>query len=104
MKEKVLETIKKYNLIKNGDKIVIGVSGGADSITLLNVLLEIKQEKIIDFNMVVCHVNHMIREEAADDEEYVSNFCNKYNIDFFSKRIEIQKIAKEEKCRYRRSG
>ena len=89
MKEKVLETIKKYNLIENGEKIVIGVSGGPDSITLLNVLLEIKQEKIIDFDMVVCHINHMIREEAGEDEEYVSNFCKKYNIEFFSKRIKI---------------
>lgn len=104
MKEKILETIKKYNLIKNGDKIVIGVSGGPDSITLLNVLLEIKQEKIIDFDMVVCHINHMIRKEAAEDEEYVSNFCKKYNIEFFAKRIEIEKISKEEKIGTEEAG
>ena len=67
MKEKVLETIKKYNLIEDKDKIVIGVSGGPDSITLLNALLEIKQEKIINFDMVVCHINHMIRKEAVED-------------------------------------
>ena len=104
MKEKVLETIKKYNLIENGDKIVIGVSGGPDSITLLNVLIEIKQEKIIDFDMVVCHINHMIREEAAEDEEYVSNFCKKYNIEFFSKRIKIENISKQEKIGTEEAG
>lgn len=104
MKEKVLETIKKYNLIENGDKIVVGVSGGPDSITLLNMLLEIKQEQIIDFDMVVCHINHMIREEAAEDEEYVSNFCKKYNIEFFAKRIEIEKISKEEKIGTEEAG
>ena len=104
MKEKVLETIKKYNLIENGDKIVIGVSGGPDSITLLNVLLEIKQEKIIDFYMVVCHVNHMIREEAADDEEYVSNFCKKYNIEFYSKRIKVENISKQERIGTEEAG
>lgn len=103
MKEKVLETIKKYNLIENGDKIVIGVSGGPDSITLLNMLLEIKKEKTIDFDMVVCHVNHMIREEAIQDEEYVLEFCKKYNIEFFAKRIDIENKAKQEKCRNRRS-
>ena len=59
MKEKVLETIKKFNLIEEKDKIVIGVSGGPDSIALLNVLLEIKQEKKIDLDMIVCHVNHI---------------------------------------------
>lgn len=103
MKEKVLEVIKKYNLIENGDKIVIGVSGGPDSITLLNVLLEIKKEKVIDFDIVVCHVNHMIRQEAIQDEEYVLDFCKKYNMECFVKRIEVEKIAKKEKCRHRRS-
>ena len=42
MKQKILQTIKDYNLIENGDKIVIGVSGGPDSICLLHVLNEIK--------------------------------------------------------------
>lgn len=104
MKEKVLETIKKYNLIENGDKIVIGVSGGPDSITLLNMLLEIKKEKTINFDMVVCHVNHMIREEAIQDEEYVSKFCKKYNIEFFSKRIKIEEKAKQEKIGTEEAG
>ena len=104
MKEKVLETIKKYNLIESGDKIVIGVSGGPDSIALLNVLLEIKNENIINFDMVVCHINHMIREEANEDEEYVLNSCRKYNIEFYSKRIEIEKIAKNEKIGTEEAG
>ena len=102
MKEKVLGTIKKYNLIENGDKIVIGVSGGPDSIALLNVLLEIKNENIINFDVVVCHINHMIREEANDDEEYVLNFCKKYNIEFYARRIEIEKIAKESRIQMSR--
>ena len=97
MKEKVLETIKKYNLIENGDRLVVGVSGGPDSITLLNVLLEIKQENLIDFDMCVCHVNHMIRKEAVSDEEFVLDFCKKNNIECFIKRIEIEKIAKQNK-------
>ena len=104
MKEKVLEIIKKYNLIENGDKIVIGVSGGPDSIALLNVILEIKNENKINFNMVVCHINHMIRDEANDDEEYVSNFCKENNIEFYVKRIEIEKIAKESKVGTEEAG
>ena len=104
MKEKVLETIKKYNLIENGDKIVIGVSGGPDSITLLNVLLEIKKENLIDFDMVVCHVNHMIREEAVLDEEYVLEFCKKNNIECFVKRVDIEKISKQERIGTEEAG
>ena len=104
MKEKVLDIIRKYNLIEKGDKIVIGVSGGPDSITLLNVLLQIKNDKIIDFDMVVCHVNHMIREEATLDEEYVLEFCKKQNIECFVKRVEVEKIAKKEKIGTEEAG
>lgn len=104
MKEKVLETIKKYKLIETNDKIVIGVSGGPDSITLLNMLIDIKQEKAIKFDIVVCHVNHMIRKEAIEDEEYVIKFCKKYNIECFIKRIEIEKEAKEQKIGTEEAG
>jgi len=104
MKEKVLDIIKKYNLIENADKIVIGVSGGPDSITLLNVLLEIKKENKIDFEMGVCHVNHMIREEAIQDEEYVLEFCKKNDIECFVKRIDVENKAREEKIGTEEAG
>ena len=54
MKNKVLKTIKKYNLIENGDKLVLGVSGGPDSIAMLNILNDLRIEKDIelDFNIV----------------------------------------------------
>ena len=80
MKEIVLNTIKKYNLIKNGDKIVAGISGGPDSISMLDILNEIKNEKIYDFEIIVAHVNHQIREEANDDEKYVQEYCDKNQI------------------------
>lgn len=66
MKNKVLETIKKYNLILDGDKVVLGVSGGPDSISMLDILNNIKNEKLINFDIVVAHINHMIREEAIE--------------------------------------
>ena len=103
MREKVLETIKKYNLIEDGDKLVVGVSGGPDSITLLDVLLKIREEKVIHFDIVVCHINHMIRKEAIDDEEYVVEYCKKNNIESFVKRAKVEEISKKEKCRHRRS-
>ena len=51
LKEIVLETIKKYNLIENGDRIVCGVSGGPDSIAMLNILNKIRNEGIIKFEI-----------------------------------------------------
>lgn len=106
MKQKVLETIKKYNLIQNGDKIVLGVSGGPDSISMLDILNEIRIDKTnnLDFNIVVAHVNHMIREEAGEDLEFVKNFCNKIGVEFYSKSIDIQKIANTNKIGTEEAG
>ena len=104
MEEKVLQTIKKYNLIENGDKIVIGVSGGPDSICLLDVLNNIKRKKIIDFDIYVAHINHMIREEASNDMIFVKEFCYKKNIPFFSKNINILEEAKNNKAGTEETG
>lgn len=106
MKQKVLETIKKYNLIQNGDKIVLGVSGGPDSISMLDILNEIRIDKTnnLDFEIVVAHVNHMIREEAGEDLEFVKNFCEKIGVEFYSKSIDIQKIANTNKIGTEEAG
>lgn len=102
MKNKVVNTIKKYNLIQNGDKIVLGVSGGPDSISMLDILNEIKEE--YRFKIYVAHINHMIREEANDDEKYVQKYCEKNNIEFFAKRIDVQKIANTQKIGTEEAG
>lgn len=104
MKEKVIETIKKYNLIEENDKIVIGVSGGPDSISLLDILRQIKEEKLINFEIIVAHVNHQIREEAGEDEEYVISYCQKNNIKCFVKRIDVKKYANTNKIGTEEAG
>lgn len=91
LEEKILKTIKKYKLIKHGDNIVIGVSGGPDSMTLLSVLHSLKQE--LQLQLFVAHINHMIRPEAEEETIYVEQFCKKLNIPCFIKRIDVQKEA-----------
>lgn len=102
LEEHVLKTIKTNNLIENGDSIVVGVSGGPDSITLLDILLKLQKE--INFDIVVAHINHMIRSEAIDDEKYVENYCKNKDIPFYAKRIEVEKIAKEQKIGTEEAG
>ena len=97
LKEKVLNTINKYNLIENGDKIVIGVSGGPDSMCLLNILKKLKEDNTLKFKIIVAHVNHMIRKEAKDDEKYVENYCKNNGLEFYAKSIEVEKIANNSK-------
>lgn len=104
MKQKVIETIRKYNLIEDGDKIVLGVSGGPDSISMLNILKEIKDEQSIKFEIYVAHINHMIREEAIDDEKYVEDYCKKNNIKCYIKRIDVVKIANDKKIGTEEAG
>ena len=104
MKKKVIETIRKYSLIEDGDKIVLGVSGGPDSISMLNILKEIKEEQIIKFEIYVAHINHMIREEAIDDEKYVEDYCNRNNIKCYIKRIDVVKIANDKKIGTEEAG
>lgn len=102
MKNKVIDTIKKYNLIEPEDKIVLGVSGGPDSISMLNILNEIKEE--LNFEIYVAHINHMIREEAEDDEKYVQKYCEKNNIQFFSQRIDVKQVANNMKTGTEEAG
>ena len=95
LKEKVLETIKKYNLIESGDTVIIGVSGGPDSICLLHVLNSIKDD--LNFKIYVAHVNHMIRKEAEEEAEYVQDFCKSLGVECFIKKINVLEIARQEK-------
>ena len=104
MKQKVIETIKKYNLIEDGDKIVLGVSGGPDSISMLNILNEIKHEQSIKFEIYVAHVNHLIRKEAIDDEKYVEDYYNKKDIECYIKRIDVEQIANNKKIGTEEAG
>lgn len=88
----MLKTIKKYKLIKGGDNIVIGVSGGPDSMTLLNMLYHLKDQ--LQVQLSVAHINHMIRPEAEEETNYVEQFCKNINVPCFIKRIDVQKEAK----------
>ncbi len=92
------------DLIKDGDKIVLGVSGGPDSMCMLDMMRRLKEEKNINFEIYVAHINHMIREEAIDDEKYVQNYCLKHNIEFFVKRADVQKIANDKKMGTEEAG
>ena len=106
MKNKILETIKKYNMIENGEKVVLAVSGGPDSICMLDILKDIKNDEKIDMNfeIVVAHVNHMIRKEAEEDEKYVKKYCEENQIEFYSKSIDVQKMANNNKIGLEEAG
>ena len=88
--------IRKHGMIRAGDTVITGVSGGADSVCLLFILS--KLQKKLGFEIKACHVNHGIRGEAADaDEAYVKQLCENLRIPcrFFHENVEW--IAKKRK-------
>ena len=96
LEEKFLNTIKNNNLIDENEVIVVGVSGGPDSITLLECLKKY-QEQLKIKKIIVAHINHLIRKDSTEDEQYVESYCKKNNIAFYAKRIEVERIAQENK-------
>lgn len=94
MLEKVKKTIERYHLIDTGDKIVVAVSGGPDSICLLHVLHNLAEE--YQLQLFAAHLNHNFRGiDALMDAQYVANFCEKLNIISFIKSLDVPKYAKE---------
>ena len=104
MEQKLLKIITEYDLIQKGDNIVIGVSGGPDSMALLNMLINLKKENKIDANLIVAHVNHGIRKEAEEETKYVENFCKNNNIPCYIKREKVEELAREEKVGTEEAG
>ena len=102
LEEKVLNTINKYNMIQSGDGIVIGVSGGPDSMTLLNILNNLKEK--LNIKLYVAHINHSIRKEADEETKYVHDFCKKIDVEFFAKKVKVEEIAKELKMGTEEAG
>ena len=102
MEKLVLDYIKKNNLITENDKVLVAVSGGPDSICLLNILYNLKSDLKIE--LFVAHVNHLIRNEAKIDAEFVKEFCENRGIKFFYKEYNIKEKAKVEKISVEEAG
>ncbi|WP_423237139.1 tRNA lysidine(34) synthetase TilS [Clostridium vincentii] len=95
MREKFFEYIVENNLVSDGEGVVVGLSGGPDSVCLLNLLCSLRQD--MNLKIAAAHVNHMLRAEDADkDEEYARNLCKKFKVEFFCKRVDINKYSKDK--------
>lgn len=96
MKEKVLNNINKYKLITPTSKIIVGVSGGADSVALLSVLNEIR--KNLGFNLIAVHINHNLRgDEAKRDEQFVQGLCKQLNVECITKNVDVIAFTNKHK-------
>jgi len=104
--DKVRQTIKKYRLIAKNDTIVVGVSGGPDSVALLHVLNSLKKE--LNLTLHAAHLDHMLRKDSGEDLAFVQGLAQKLKIPATCAQINVKAIAKrgslEEIARNARLG
>ncbi|MCK4224646.1 MAG: tRNA lysidine(34) synthetase TilS [candidate division Zixibacteria bacterium] len=94
--EKLKGTIYRFGLLKKGDRVVVALSGGPDSVALLYGLLTIQPE--FELKLYVAHLNHKLRgAESDEDERFVKELAVRLKLQFFSKRIDVKREAKKRK-------
>lgn len=93
--EKILDFIRQNKLIKAGQVIGVGVSGGIDSMCLLHFLNANKEA--LDIDVVAIHINHGIREESDDEARFVLQKCREMGVRVYKFSIDAPKIAKDKK-------
>ena len=88
MRDAVLSNIQQYNMLSSGDRVVVGLSGGADSVCLCHVLWSLRES--LSIQLCALHVNHGIRGEEADrDERFCKAFCENLQIPFEAVHIDV---------------
>lgn len=94
MNNKALRTVESCNMLSGAEKIIVGLSGGADSVALLHFLSE--QRGRFGFELRAAHINHMLRaSESERDEQFVRNLCEKMSIRLDVLRADIDSEAKK---------
>lgn len=94
MNNKVTEAVKRYNMLEKGDNVIVGLSGGADSVALLNVMNSLKEE--LRISVFACHINHNLRgAESMRDESFVRNLCESKNIPLTVFSINVKENAEK---------
>jgi tRNA(Ile)-lysidine synthase len=95
MLDKVLTSIKKYHLFSPGDHVLVAVSGGADSVSMLHVMYELATE--LQIQVGVAHLNHKLRGHESDgDEDFVRQLAERLKIPYVSGVGHVQRLAGEK--------
>ena len=93
---KVFRWMDQHHMVTPGDRIILGVSGGADSMCLLTLFLRLKKQ--IPLTLHVVHVDHQMRQEAKWEAAYVEEFCRKCEISFHLFQEDVAALSKKWKC------
>ena len=100
--KKVFSYIEEHQMLLPAERVVAGISGGADSVCLLLMLTEWRRRYGLEIGVV--HVNHGIRPEAEEDARFVQELCEKLEVPFFLRKADIHGLALEQKCSEEEAG
>ena len=101
--EKVRRTIEKHHMLEKGDRVVVGLSGGADSSALLEALYLLKEQ--YSLSLFAAHINHGIRgEEADNDEAFAESLAKQRDIPFLCLKADAPAYAKEHRIGLEEAG
>ena len=97
LKQQLLANLKKHEMLRPGERVGVAVSGGADSVALLLLLLKLREKLGIVISVV--HFNHKLRGKASDaDEAFVAKLAAKHGLEFHSASADVAKKAKDERA------
>ena len=91
LEQKIRNFIEKFHMLSNGCGVIVGLSGGADSVALLEVLCGMKEELML--KLAAVHVHHGIREEAQEDADFCRSICLEKQVEFFCEYVDVPQIA-----------
>ncbi len=98
LQKRVIEVIKKYDLFSKNDRILLGISGGPDSVSLLSLIFNINRTGNIYSELSIAHLNHLIRgKESEQDEQFVRGLAKRFNLSIVVERKDIKEIAQKRK-------
>ena len=106
MQDVIYEKVKKYiadhGMIMPGECVVAGVSGGADSVSMLHLLCRLQKE--ISFQLSVVHIDHGLRAEAGEDATFVEKLCVQWGLPFFLRKVDMPGYAAQYKVSLEEAG
>ena len=95
LSSKVIRTIERYRMVHPGDRVLVGLSGGADSVALTELLLELKPR--LGITLVLAHLNHGLRAEAEEDQAFCRSLSERLSLPFASGRADVAERARKSK-------
>ena len=102
LERRFLESVENHGFLKRGDSVLVALSGGPDSTALLYLLNGIRD--VFELKLAAAHLDHSIRAESSRDREFCRDLCRGLKIRFYSRRIDIAKIAKRDGSNIEETG